>query len=100
MRLPKFACSAYCALSLCLFCALHTIVAQAQNPTFVRQNQVPVEHYTNNLPFAWLGGLNNPQFSEADLNNDLINDLFVFDRNGNQVIALLNSGTFNETDYN
>lgn len=42
--------------------------------------------------FPWTGGLNNPQFSEADLNNDGTNDLVVFDRAGDRVLTFLNAG--------
>jgi hypothetical protein len=38
---------------------------------------------------AFAGGLNSPQFSQADLNNDGQQDLFVFDRVGNVPLAFL-----------
>lgn len=42
------------------------------------------------LPFT--GGLNAPQFSNVDLNNDGIEDLFVFDRAGNVNLTFLSDG--------
>ncbi len=45
------------------------------------------------------GGLNNPQFSEVDLNNDGIKDLFIFDRDGSVVLTFENGGTPNQIDY-
>ncbi|MCB0642484.1 MAG: VCBS repeat-containing protein, partial [Phaeodactylibacter sp.] len=48
---------------------------------------------------ALTGGLNNPQFSEADFNNDGTPDLYIFDRNGNVHLTFLNDGTPNEPSY-
>lgn len=48
----------------------------------------------------WVGGLNNPQFSEADLNNDGILDLVIFDRTGDRLLTFSNSGMANNVDYN
>ncbi len=47
----------------------------------------------------WTGGMNNPQFSEADFNNDGIMDLLVFDRTGNVPLTFINNGTANQIDY-
>ena len=41
-------------------------------------------------PFA--GGLNAPQFSNADLNNDGIMDVLIFDRIGSAIIPMLRNG--------
>lgn len=69
--------------------------------------QIKFEHATNievkhgsktlNMPFA--GGLDAPQFSEFDLNNDGINDLVVFDREGNRISTYLNNGIANQISY-
>ena len=48
---------------------------------------------------AWAGGLNNPQFSEVDLDGDLIKDLLVFDRTGNVFIPFYNSGIPNLSSF-
>jgi hypothetical protein len=48
---------------------------------------------------AWAGGLNNPQFSEIDLDGDLMKDLLVFDRTGNVFVPFLNAGMPNNSDY-
>lgn len=45
------------------------------------------------------GGLNNPQFSAGDLNNDGIEDLFVFDKEGDVILTFENGGTPNTIDY-
>jgi hypothetical protein len=50
-----------------------------------------------NLP--WVGGLNSAQFSEIDLNQDGIKDLFIFDRQGGSKLTFLNNGTPDTVDY-
>jgi len=54
--------------------------------------------YWNNLPLKingvkihnpWVGGLNNIQFGEIDLNMDGQNDLIVFDRHGNRLLPFI-----------
>ncbi len=52
------------------------------------------------LTNAWAGGLNCPQFSEMDLNNDGVKDLVVFERNFyGAVRTFLNNGTPGQVDY-
>lgn len=46
-----------------------------------------------------VGGLTSPQYSEVDLNNDGIQDLYVFDRAGDVSICYINEGTPNQSDY-
>ncbi|MCP4442615.1 MAG: T9SS type A sorting domain-containing protein [Aureispira sp.] len=48
---------------------------------------------------AWAGGLNNPQFSTIDLNNNGQEDLIVFDRTGGVLLPFLNGGNSNTVDY-
>lgn len=73
--------------------------ATAQTLDFVRQNEVAVEVNGKTLAYPWLGGFNNPQFSEADLNNDGILDLFVFDRASNAIIPLTHTGENGKDGY-
>jgi hypothetical protein len=47
----------------------------------------------------WAGGINSAQFSEIDLDQDGILDLFIFDRSGNKITTYVNSGTPNQVDY-
>ncbi|HYV94698.1 MAG TPA: T9SS type A sorting domain-containing protein [Chitinophagales bacterium] len=51
------------------------------------------------MKYPWTGGLNNPQFSDGDFNNDGIKDLFIFDRTGNKIYTFINHGTANTVDY-
>ena len=52
---------------------------------------------TLSTPFA--GGINAPQFSEADLNNDGIDDIVVFERAGDKVLTFLRSGITGDLIY-
>ncbi len=75
-------------------------ILQAQTTVgFSRVDTVPV--YVNNSPllFPWAGGINFCQFSDIDLNQDGIPDLFVFDRSGNKITTYINNGTANQVDY-
>ncbi|MEK7257304.1 MAG: VCBS repeat-containing protein, partial [Bacteroidota bacterium] len=47
----------------------------------------------------WVGGLNAPQWSAADLNNDGKPDLYAFDRNGEVHLTWLNIGAAGESKY-
>ena len=56
------------------------------------QNNVPVVSNSEPLDLAWAGGINFVQVSNIDLNGDGLKDLFLFDRSGNTVTTLLNTG--------
>ncbi|MCP9236150.1 FG-GAP-like repeat-containing protein [Lewinella sp. JB7] len=49
------------------------------------------------LPLAWLGGLNAPQFNASDLDGDGRDDLLLFDRAGDALLALRGDGAGNYT---
>jgi hypothetical protein len=73
-----------------LLCSLLTVgmVTTAQTIQLERGSPALSENgVVRDLAFA--GGLNSPQFSEADLNNDGRQDLFAFDRVGNVPLAFL-----------
>ena len=44
------------------------------------------------LPLPWFGGLNAPQFQAADLDGDGAEDLLIFDRGGQQLLAARRTG--------
>ena len=48
-----------------------------------------VVHNTDTLRNAWMGGLNTPQFSTIDLNNDGQQDLFAFDHESSRCYTFL-----------
>jgi len=51
------------------------------------------------LSNPWAGGLNACQFGEIDLDYDGINDLVIFDRNGNRVLTYKNQAVAGEISY-
>ena len=51
------------------------------------------------LKEATVGGLSSPQFSEVDLNNDGIQDLYIYDKIGGLSLTYLNGGTPNQVAY-
>lgn len=81
---------------LLLFCS---IAASAQTQMFQRLT-APVFKNGVELEYPFAGGLNNPQFSPADLNNDGVEDLVIFDRGGNVVLTFLNRNITGEISYN
>jgi hypothetical protein len=86
--------SLFFAVFICLFA--RQLVAQTAG--FSRLN-VPATVNGQALAYPFAGGLNNPQFSAADLNNDGIQDLVAFDRGGDIVLTFLNLGTPGEVSY-
>lgn len=68
-------------------------------PYLVRDQSIEVTNGSIELKLAWVGGLNNPQFSNIDFNQDNKNDLFVFDKSGNLILPLIQHGSNSEIDY-
>lgn len=67
--------------------------------SFLRNDSIPVREGGGTQLLPWAGGLNQPQFSDIDLNLDGIKDLFVFDRSGNRILTFLNGGNSDSVDY-
>ena len=63
------------------------------NPT------VPVQRAGVPMPMAWAGGLNFPQVSTIDLDQDGLLDILLLDRSGDKPIFLLNTGTPGQATY-
>jgi hypothetical protein len=73
---------------------LAAFYGSAQNINFERSFPAVTQNgRTSSLGFA--GGLNSPQFSSVDFNNDGQEDLFVFDRVGNVAMAFAKDGNGN-----
>ncbi|HFA48525.1 MAG TPA: T9SS type A sorting domain-containing protein [Bacteroidetes bacterium] len=53
---------------------------------------VPVFQNGAQMTNPWVGGMNAPQWSSFDINNDGRKDLYAFDRNGNVHISFINLG--------
>ncbi|MBT3173760.1 MAG: T9SS type A sorting domain-containing protein [Lentimicrobiaceae bacterium] len=66
----------------------------------VKFDSIEVSSNGEQLLNPWAGGFNSPQFSEIDLNNDGIKDLFTFERDWYGMSkCFLNKGGFMETYY-
>jgi len=83
----------------CSFIVVWVLTTQAQPPTLSPLSDIPVVQEGNKLALPWAGGFNNPQFSRADLNQDGLEDLFVFDRSGNHPITFVNQGINDSAAY-
>lgn len=81
-----------------LWIGLTTQVLQAQ-VNFHYFDSVPVLKNGDTLLLAFAGGLNNPQFSDLDLDRDGKPDLFVFDGSSNTFKTFLNKGAVGEVRY-
>lgn len=79
------------------YCIVNQSVA-AQNLSFQRIS-VPITQNGVELSSGFAGGLNTPQFSAADLNNDGVQDLVVFDRSGDVLLTYINAGTPGQISY-
>ena len=62
---------------------------KGQNFSLVQQNSIQVIVNNDTLVNPWTGGFNSAQISKIDLNNDQIEDLFVFDRSSDKVITFI-----------
>lgn len=84
------------ALFLFISCLLS---AQAQF-SFTRNSSIEVfDTSGQKFEHAWVGGLNNPQFSSADLNNDGEDDLIIFNRTNSVNNDLLLTFLYENGDY-
>ena len=81
-----------------LFFLLFFSILNLKAQSFHRIN-IPFEKFGEDLKLALAGGLNTPQFSEIDLNNDGVKDMYIFERTGNVSLTFINNGTANEPDY-
>lgn len=89
-------------MRFCLFFIFTTLSffqnAVAQHSMFQRLS-FPVYQDGKAIRFPFAGGINAAQLSAADLNQDGVEDLVVFDRTGDVLLTFLNGGQPNEVDY-
>jgi hypothetical protein len=60
---------------------------------------VPIIENADSLKYPNFGGMNTPQFSEIDFDNDGVLDLLVFDRVAQKALTFKNQGTLGQIDY-
>ncbi len=68
------------ALALWLLISFGLFTNEVAAQTYQQVTEVPVFVDDNQLKSAWAGGINAPQICEADVNNDGVKDIFIFDR--------------------
>jgi hypothetical protein len=66
---------------------------------YERYDSVQVNVNGKNQKFPFVGGMNAPQFSEIDLNQDGTMDLLVFDRSGERLMTFINEGISDSVSY-
>ncbi|MCB9169927.1 MAG: T9SS type A sorting domain-containing protein [Flavobacteriales bacterium] len=83
-----------------LTCATYAVAITSPAQFLLHLDQsIPVTRNGSQLHLAWSGGLNFCQFSPIDLDGDGDQDIFVFDRSGDEVLALINDGGPGQIDY-
>ena len=72
---------------------------QLLSQNWLNYDSIRVQEGTNIYDNPFAGGLDLPQFSKMDLDQDGILDLFVFDRHGTLVVPFLNNGSSASPEY-
>jgi hypothetical protein len=73
---------------ICLYFVPHKAHSQT-----LKRHDIPFQSTNSQLKMPLAGGLNDPQFSPVDFNNDGKSDVFTFDRIGNVRLAFLRDNT-------
>lgn len=82
------------ALANCLLTFQKTSVAQS-----FPNLEIPLIMDQKTLAMPWIGGMNCPQLSAIDLNEDGFDDLHIFDRAGNTQMTYLHEGVAGSSQY-
>lgn len=64
-------------------------VSKILNAQLFYDNSIVVIENSDTIQFPWMGGIDLPQYSNADINNDGFQDILVFDKKSNTVKVLL-----------
>ena len=85
--------------SIAVFIYLFGVFSNLIGQSFPRAFEIPFIVENVELAHPMVGGLNAPQLSAVDLNNDEVLDLLVFDRVGNVMRTFLNLGIQGVSSY-
>jgi hypothetical protein len=83
---------------LSVILVLMPVLLMAQPKLYQRDTSIRVFANGKEQTMPWCGGFNNPQFAMADLNNDGLQDLVVFE-NWNSLRTFINTGTAGNPRY-
>jgi len=86
-------------MKVSLFVSFFLVIGNYVTAQKFQRLYVPVETDDRELLNPWAGGLNSPQFSMGDLNEDGKSDIYIFDRNSNFQTAFINEGTAENPIY-
>jgi len=92
----------FTVLTILLVLLINHSHLSAQTFKFYYNNQIKFLKYGTNdsLKMPFTGGLNAPQISNIDLNNDGVKDLFIFDKTGSKALTFLRkNGAFEYTPF-
>jgi hypothetical protein len=76
-------------VTIVLLLAMACLSAQAQVKLYRNSSAAMVDKAGKELTAPYTGGFTAPQFQAFDLDNDLVKDLIVFDRDGNKAVTYL-----------
>jgi len=83
-----------------VFATLYSgFILLAGGQAYTRQDAISVTSGDKTLSFPWAGGLNSPMICGADINNDGVEDLFVFDKIGRQKLVFIQTGIPGNNSY-
>ncbi|MCB9234859.1 MAG: T9SS type A sorting domain-containing protein [Bacteroidia bacterium] len=82
-----------------LFLFLIFFVCKSHAQPYLLADSISFIQNGKTLRSPYAGGINLPRYSPIDLNGDQIDDLFIFDKDGNVVTTFLNGGTPSQIDY-
>jgi len=91
--------SAYLRIVVFLLLSIQSFGGLAQNLFYKRSQQATVIQYSDTLNYPFVGGLNNPQYSPIDLNQDAWMDLLVYEKSTSQVRTFINKGIAGQSSY-
>jgi hypothetical protein len=82
-----------------LFILLFPVLLQAQTPPygFIYSNDYPIVDGNDTLDLGWAGGLDYGTFGNIDINRDGVQDILVFDKTGNRVLPMIQTGSVGQT---
>ena len=83
-----------CLIVLLIFSMNSLVMSQSLQPI---QYPLTESGQTYFMPFS--GGMNLPQFSMVDLNNDGKKDMVVYDRDGQTISPFINQGSSGQINY-